>query len=398
MAIDDDSGLAGDSCRGVLAAESVTGAPWRVDNMRRFFVDEANVLDSAARVKRGSQGLVVLYCAIALSFAGLSSANDHAQLDPHAPIADLTVVCSPDAPVTKEKAILRAWAVSSTGTIDGIDLTYKWTVGGGRIDETVDLAIWDLSGEKPGHYTATVEARTGQGSSTRCQTWIYLQSEQDSSAHVSRGDLPQILGRRFLLPGVQEKPGYGAYSYLLMGAPPAAGDNGTKERYVRTIAAVLRLIMPLEDLEREVKPSQLNAMYIPVKEILPKKISESSEGGDTRQLAEWVVDHYDYRKAQIFLQRCGETGRDGPYLYSFLSALAKGEPSRPILRQSLVNIPSEQAERWVDAYVNQAAQIRLWETTTFTNLRLQMATIVTNLFKIRSTGGTAAVLGIIVVK
>ena len=355
-------------------------------------------MDSTARVKREARSLVMLYCAVALGIAGPSSANDHVQPNADASLPDLTVACSPDVPVTEQKAILRAWAVSGTGTIDDSDLTYKWTVSAGRINETVDLPTWDLTGEKPGHYRATVEARTAQGSSKMCQTWIYLQGEQASSAHVSRGDLPQVLGRRFLLSGVQEKPGYGAYSYLLIGAPPAAADGETKERYIRTMAAVLRLIMPLEDLEREVKPSQLNAMYIPVKESLPKEILESSESGDTRQLAEWVFDYYDYRKAQILLQRCGETGRDGPYLYSFLFALGKGEPSRPILRQSLVNIPPEQAERWVDAYVNQAAQIRLWETTTFTNLRLQMATIVTNLFKTRSTGGTAAVLGIIVIQ
>jgi hypothetical protein len=183
-----------------------------------------------------------------------------------------------------------------------------------------------------------------------------------------------------------------------MGAPPAEGDTEIKERYVRTIAAYLRLVVPLEGLEREVKPSQLNATYIPLKMELPRHISDLAETGESRRLAEWVLDHYDYRKAQILLQRCGETGRDGPYLYSFLSPLGKGAPSRPILRQSLVNVPSEQTEQWVDAYVNQAAQIRLWETTTFSNLRLRMTAIVTNLFKTHPTKATPAVLGIIVLQ
>ena len=100
--------------------------------------------------------------------------------------------------------------------------------------------------------------------------------------------------KRYLLPGESEEPGYGLYSYLLLSAPPM--NNEENARYVKMIEAYLLLLQDLDEyLGKHVRPSRLNATYIPLK--------KTPEPGHSN--AEWaanVLAVYDYTAAEILLR------------------------------------------------------------------------------------------------
>jgi hypothetical protein len=83
-------------------------------------------------------------------------------------------------------------------------------------------------------------------------------------------------------------------------------DNEEKDRYLKTIEAYLLLLQdPDEYLGRHVRPSWLNATYIPLK--------KRPEPGNSN--AEWaanVLAVYDYTAAEILLSHIDKSYLKGP--------------------------------------------------------------------------------------
>jgi hypothetical protein len=125
-------------------------------------------------------------------------------------------------------------------------------------------------------------------------------------------------GRYLLASNESEEPGNGLYSYLLIGERP---DRPKHQTYIDLMESFLRLAFEVGEYERlKVDQAKRNIMYVPVTAMAPKEIASS--GG--RQLAEWIVDHYDHARARDLMSRGGRS-TSGPLLLSLTRPLGREE-------------------------------------------------------------------------
>lgn len=264
------------------------------------------------------------------------------------------IACSADPPsVDPGGAVrLRAWASAAPGR----SVRYQWEAPVGRLEDRGREARWDLAGLRPGIYAAEVRATEGPAAST-CIARVLVR--QDTGP---RGPMPSPMparetGSALLAPGAREVAGYGLYSYLLLGAPPAAA---TRERYVKAVEAFWTIVPDIAALEQYVPRAELNVAYVPVKE------ARASRAG-----ADWIVDNYDHARARSLLRHVPGANRDGPYLVSTLRPLADGTGGQ-YLFQDLSSVPPHLAASWVKEFLNQAAQERFWDERTGARLALKL--------------------------
>jgi hypothetical protein len=170
-------------------------------------------------------------------------------------------------------------------------------------------------------------------------------------------------GFAFLLAGQHETPGYGLYSYLLLGAAP---DESTQDRYLRTLDSYLRKMPHLTRLEQYLSPDQLNATYLPLTIAPGRELS-----------ARWLLDHYDFARARVVLRQLPGNLRRGPYFVSALRPLGKpSQDVREYLVQDLSTVPPHLIDSWVVEFLNQSAQERFWRVSTVEQLSLKIRTII----------------------
>jgi hypothetical protein len=174
-------------------------------------------------------------------------------------------------------------------------------------------------------------------------------------------------GRCFLTGKRNEDCGYGLYSYLLLGSVPS---DANRERYVKAIAAFLRLTPDIKDLERSNIPVRaLNIAYIPlvdVEEQSPIFEATYQAKGDSPlmdDLAKWVLTNYNYARARAFLNSVpGGPHLDGPYFVSTLKPLTGIEAiSEQYLYQDLSSVPPDIIAPWIKEFIAQAGQEQFWE-------------------------------------
>jgi len=110
------------------------------------------------------------------------------------------------------------------------------------------------------------------------------------------------------------------YSYILFGAPPTA--ELVRERYASVIKAFMKLLPAIEAFELsnpEVSKERLNITYLPMQKRPPKAILNAN----SNERAIWILDHYDYIRARMILNRFAITERDGPYIISSVHRLVE---------------------------------------------------------------------------
>jgi hypothetical protein len=265
----------------------------------------------------------------------------------------LDVACSPSMPVVapSETIRVRAWAASDAGP-----LTYRWVATTGRIAAVGSDVDWtiDVSDARP-PYSATVRVDSTAGESGTCtvEVWPALGARKPGG---------QEAGRALLLPGRHMPTGYGLYSYILLGSEPL--NPMRRERYLKTLEAWRALVPVLAELERYLKPAELNVTLVPVQ-----------RPGDGNVSADWLLEHYDYARARVLLRAVGQTGRDGPYIVSSLEALGETAPLvGPHLFQDLSSVPPPLVAAWTSEFLSQSSQQRFWEPRTGARLALRMRT------------------------
>ena len=185
----------------------------------------------------------------------------------------MEVICLTEQPaiVEGESATLKAWASTPDGRPMAQRVTFQWQVTEGRITTQAAEARWDLSGVKVEpregrkKLIATVRATEPGVGEVRCAVEVFIGKQE--AVIPDRGTIrgePLFSAKRYLLPGESEAPGYGLYSYLLLSAPPMNDEENA--RYVKMLEAYLLLLQDLDEyLGKHVRPSQLNATYIPLK-------------------------------------------------------------------------------------------------------------------------------------
>lgn len=189
---------------------------------------------------------------------------------------------------------------------------------------------------------------------------------------VARG--PLQTGREYLIGAAREKPGYGLYSYLLLGSHPTT--EATRIRYVRTLAAYLQAINPIEEMEEWLPPESLNVTYLPLATALPVSLARRCPGPDCRaetlaQVSSELVDRYNYPRARALLQTIPGEQWNGPYFVSYMKPLTGvHEVSELYLLQDLSTVPPDLIPTWVNVFIEQAGEKEYWEESTLRSLAL----------------------------
>jgi hypothetical protein len=272
----------------------------------------------------------------------------------------MEVICLTEQPaiVEGESATLKTWATTPDGRPISRRITFQWQVTEGRITTQAVEARWDLSrvkvepreGRKK--LIATVRATEPGGGEVRCAVEVFIGKKEaviPDRRTIRREKL--FSAKRYLLPGEPEEHGYGLYSYLLFSAPPM--DKEEKARYLKTIEAYLLLLQNIDEyLGKHVRPSRLNATYIPLK--------KTPEPGNSN--AEWaanVLAVYDYTSAEILLSALDKSYLKGPYLVSVLKPLSEMNTPTYLFEDFTGVVPELVSER-VKFFKFLAAQERSW--------------------------------------
>jgi hypothetical protein len=169
-----------------------------------------------------------------------------------------------------------------------------------------------------------------------------------------KGDSRLVL-RDFLESGSIERPGYGAYSYVLVPKEPTAD-----ERYVALLTAYLAL--PPDEpnaVSGSATPLQRrNLTYAPVRR------TSSPAGG-----ADWLIKNYDVSRAAMLLDsQC--LGDAGPYILIATTPLSL-EPAGGCGRKGngqpvdlavldLSRAPKESMRPWLDYFVRESQKPEDW--------------------------------------
>ncbi len=291
------------------------------------------------------------------------------------------MVCLPSTPAaqTGSSVRLKAWYAGPHGAT----ATFQWSATEGKVRFSKGATIWDLHGARPGAAYADADAIVNGAKAASCTVELRIEGEQPPpsrevpgtsapapppappppppapGAAPAPGQHTAISGRAFLAPDQKEPEGFGLYSYILIGAPPAAAD---RDRYTAVFEAALRLLRPVNELAHYLKTSQLNATWIPVK-ALPANDPD----------AKWVVDNYDYSEGAANLVRAGMRNTAGAiYIISVPAPLSHATPMRPFLVQDLSHVPAALASTWVTLFINQAAQEHFWTPNTVDEMVAKM--------------------------
>jgi hypothetical protein len=278
----------------------------------------------------------------------------------------LFLSCTPDRPVIfqGESIPLKAWVTTPEGKPLESELIYAWSVHTGIIRDRTAEVQWDLQDTKPGNYVATVRIAPINKEVTECSLQIVIEPpEGDKGIQLEETRGGRETGRFFLSPKQQEHKGYGLYSYLLFGGPPS--DN-SRERYLKTIEAYLTFISDIARLEKYFAPSELNITYLSINAIPP-------DITDTKLLARWMLDHYDYDRSRFLIRQLPGENREGPYIVSVSSPLSgTTRLHSPYLWQDLSAVPGQLAGSWLKEFMNQAAQEHFWEARSLSQIRLKV--------------------------
>jgi hypothetical protein len=273
------------------------------------------------------------------------------------------VACNPSSPaaVAGSSVGLNVWFQAPRGT----SIRYQWKADAGSVVKARNgSAVWNLKRVSPGEHSTDVDVIVNGKKAASCSIYVLVTREDPALTRgvPDRQGGSELTGRAFLIEGKRELPDFALYSYLLFSAPPSTSDVS---RYQAVAEAILRLMRPLDDLARTLKPSQLNTTFIPV---------IKAPTGDPN--AKWLLDNYDYTAATILLQRAGiGPGSTGPYIVSVRAPLSEQRATAPFLVQDLSHVPAQLASSWVMLFLNQAAQERFWDQNTTANmvLRLRLA-------------------------
>jgi hypothetical protein len=170
-------------------------------------------------------------------------------------------------------------------------------------------------------------------------------------------------GRALLVRGQPQQPGFGLYSYMLLGAPP---DDEAQARFLAFINSYLQLIPDVKGLEGSLKPAALNITYMPVDTAPPDNFD-----------AAWVLQHYDYGQARALLAGIPGTSGRGPFIISALKPLdgSEGMP-RPNLFEDLSGKPASVVQFWVNQFLIQTTQQQFWQASTLKKVALNLRTAI----------------------
>ncbi len=290
------------------------------------------------------------------------------------------VVCSLDRPVVYAYGYVNATALADAARSQALE--YHWKTDAGSFvaqapgpytdlsapavtEATGSSIVWVPHEARPGSYTLRATVQDNHGLLGTCSLSVLVSQDERSAVNYT-APTPEI-GHRIegalLIKGRSERKGYGLYSYLLVAVPPVGPD---KERVQKFIQTYLDQILAVKALESYFKSSQLNLTYLPVDSEPPDKVT-----------VDWVLDHYDYARAQFLLASFPEKHGSGPFIVSALHPLAgQGTVMGHYVFEDLSSVPPSAIQFWIQQFMSQTAQERFWQPNTLDTVALRLRTAI----------------------
>ena len=293
-------------------------------------------------------------------------------------VADqIPIVCSLDRPVVSPQQSVRATVLADSA--DPKSLRYRWTASGGgfitkhsgpHIDAMPEAdssrVEWNPGKSPSGTYKLVANVRDKNGRSASCSLDVVVAREERSAQAEAPTPSPvRDIKAELLLKNRAERKGYGLYSYLLLGRPPDGADT---ERFRKFIETYINEIWKVKQHESYLDSSELNATYLPVNALPadPDKLS-----------ADWVLENYDYSRAQFLLSGLPANHTAGPFIVSSLHPLpGRGPITGHYLFEDLSTVPVSALPFWVQQFMRQTSQQKFWDTKTVDAVALRLRTAI----------------------
>jgi len=268
---------------------------------------------------------------------------------PPAADPDTIMVCVPSIPATSplDTVTVSVYPYDSTAR-------YAWTPTGGRLVGTGASRGWVLRDAGLGVYRTVITMTGRGGQERRCTVQVKVVPPS--------GTMAGLPARSFLQSNASERPGYGLYSYLLLGAKP---DEATLGRYRSAVAEFVRLLPAIGQYAADINPAAVNINYLPVSQI------------PTSDAADRVLEQYDYARAQVLLGVLPGAHFRGPYLVSVRTPLSsQATVPNAYVAQDLSTVPDALVGVWVREFLGQATQERLDAGFSPRGLALRLRTLI----------------------
>ena len=193
------------------------------------------------------------------------------------------------------------------------------------------------------------------------------------------GPGPALLGARsLLLSGRDEPPGFGAYGYLLLLAPPRDDERA---RHLSVLAAFLRQYPSVEAfLKNKVQFREISLVQLPVRyePQLPPRLQAASDAA-LLAAAEKLLEAYDHARAQTVATRLSLHIRgSGPVLVTLARPAGEGFAATALV-ENMSGVAPDVAEAWLRAAMHAALEPRSWSADAFVRLALRMRNVVAHL-------------------
>jgi len=189
---------------------------------------------------------------------------------------------------------------------------------------------------------------------------------------------PRLLAARgFLLAGKDEPPGFGAYGYLLLLAPPRDSERA---RHVSVLAAWLRQYSTVDEfLQNKVKPSEISLVQLPVRYEPALQPLRAASDETLLAAAAKLLEAYDHARAQALAARLSlHIAGSGPVLVT-LARPAGGGVAADALVENMSGVAPVLAAMNLRAAMNEALEPRTWSADTLVRLALRMRNVVAQL-------------------
>lgn len=273
--------------------------------------------------------------------------------------ADTVITCAPSRPAVtpNDTVVLRAFGDPAFGTAR----TVRWHVSAGRVLGRGPTVRWVLSDAGVGRFTAEARVMRGSRMVGGCAVEVALVPPSSDMG----GLLP---AGAFLVSGTSEAPGYGAYTYLLLGAPPP--DSARRARYRSAIARYAQVAQDIASYDAKLAHTRISMNYLPIDAPMTWRSGPS--------LADSVLAHYQYATAQTLLSQFDGTHLGGPYLVTVQAPLSTTKPvAGRVIFHDLSRITSDAlVPAWVDAFLTQSTQLKWNEPGAWQRFPLQLRTAI----------------------
>jgi hypothetical protein len=185
----------------------------------------------------------------------------------------------------------------------------------------------------------------------------------------------RVGARHFLLSGLQEPAGFGAYTYLLLQGAPTDAE---RLRHLQVLATMLRELPALADALRHVEPAGINLVMLPLRHMPQLPVRPEAASDDVvLNAAAGLLSAYDHARAQALLARLQvRPARSGPVLVTLLAPSPEAAAGAPLLVEDMSAAAPVLAGAWMRFALRSSSESRTWSAGALERIALNARNLI----------------------